>query len=177
MPTLRHATSEDGAALAAIYNPYVRDTVVTFEEVDVTADAMGARVGEVASDGLPWLVALESGRVVGYAYAHRWRARAAYRHAVETSVYLAPGAGGRGIGRLLMEALLAELRGLRKHTAIAGVALPNPVSVRLHERLGFRKVAHFEEVGFKQDGWVDVAYWQLHLTVGAPSSPREASSV
>ena len=98
----------------------------------------------------------------GYAYAAPWRARAAYRHSVETSIYLAPGAGGRGLGARLYRALFAALPS-HVHAAIGGVSLPNPASVALHERLGFRKVAHFREVGRKFGRWIDVGYWQRLL--------------
>ena len=112
---------------------------------------------------LPWLGWEEDGRIVGYAYATPWKARAAYRHAVEASIYLSRQATGRGLGTQLYQALIAELRQKKLHCVIGGAALPNPASVALHERLGFTKVAEFKEVGFKFGRWVDVAYWELVL--------------
>lgn len=162
-PRIRRAEPRDAAALARIYNHYVERTVVTFEEVPVVAEAMGRRVAEVEAEGLPWLVLEESGEVLGYAYAKPWRARPAYRHSVETTVYLDANAMGRGLGRRLMDALLLCLRARKKHAVIAGIALPNDGSVALHERLGMTKVAHFPEVGFKHGRWVDVAFWQMLL--------------
>jgi len=100
---------------------------------------------------------------LGNAYARPWRPRAAYRHSAESSIYLAPGATGRGLGTLLYQALIADLRQRGRHCVIGGVALPNATSVALHEKLGFAKVAEFKQVGFKLGRWVDVAYWELML--------------
>jgi phosphinothricin acetyltransferase len=105
---------------------------------------------------------LDEGRVLGYAYASKWRARPGYRHAVESSVYVDHGQRGRGLGLALYRALLARLEG-RFHAIIGGIALPNAASIALHERLGFRQVACFPEVGHKFGAWVDVGYWQLTL--------------
>lgn len=165
MPTIeiRPATSADAARIVAIYNRYVADTTISFEEQPVHEAEMAGRIRDVADAGLPWLVALHEGELVGYAYATKWRARPAYRYAVESTVYLADGASGRGWGALLYGRLLDRLREAGLRTVIAGIAQPNARSVALHERLGFRKVAHFAEVGYKFDGWLDVGYWQLSL--------------
>lgn len=161
---IRDASAADAARLAAIYNHYVARTVVTFEVDPVETDEMRGRVAAVQGDGLPWLVAADdAGDVIGYAYATRWRARAAYRHSVESSIYLAPDAVGRGVGRSLYQRLLERLRADGLHTVIGGAALPNPASVALHEALGFTRVAHLREVGRKFDRWIDVGYWQLQL--------------
>lgn len=160
---LRRAGTEDAARIAAIYNHYVTDTVITFELDPVPVEEMAARVAEITAQGLPWLVAESDNAVVGYAYASQWRARAAYRHSVESSIYLAPDVVGRGVGRALYAGLIAELRGLDVHAVIGGAALPNPASVALHAALGFEQVAHFRETGYKFGQWVDVAYWQLLL--------------
>lgn len=123
---------------------------------------MAQRIADITSH-LPWLVWEVEGVVVGYAYAAPWKARAAYRHAVESSIYLAPGATGQGTGSKLYEALVAELRKRGVHCIIGGAAVPNAASAALHERLGFSKVAEFREVGFKHGRWVDVCYWELVL--------------
>src|SRR5690606_39143142 len=99
----------------------------------------------------------------GYAYAARWKGRCAYRYSVESTIYLDLGARRGGIGTVLYAALLERLRSRGYHAVIGGIALPNDASVRLHEQLGFRKVAHFPEVGFKLGRWVDVGYWQIIL--------------
>jgi L-amino acid N-acyltransferase YncA len=159
---LRDAVAADAAAIAAIYNHYVATTVISMESDPVGVGEMTRRIAEVQDAALPWLVFEEDGAMLGYAYASKWRARPGYRHAVESSVYVAAGLRGRGIGLTLYRALIARLAG-RFHCVIGGIALPNPASVALHERLGFCQVACFKEVGHKFGNWVDVAYWQLHL--------------
>ena len=160
---VRPASAADSEALARIYNYYIENTVITFEEEPVSAQAMAGRVAETQSLSLPWLVAEIEGAVVGYAYARKWRERSAYRYSRETTIYLERGYEGRGIGKTLYSGLLPLLRERGIHVAIGGVALPNEASVALHEKLGFKHVATFHQVGFKHDRWVDVAYWQLVL--------------
>lgn len=161
---IRDATPADAAVLAGIYNHYVLDTTVTFEETSVSEAEMASRIAEVQAAKLPWVVVEDdAGVVLGHAYASKWKGRCAYRFAVETTVYLDPAAHGRGLGRQLYEQLLARLREAGMHVAIGGIALPNPASIALHEKLGFRKVGQFDEVGFKFSRWVDVGYWQRFL--------------
>ena len=161
--TVRAVTPADAGAVAAIYNHYVLQTVVTFEEEPVTSDEMSRRIDEVRAGSLPWFVAERAGAIAGYAYASRWRARSAYRFSSEVTVYLAPEQGRRGIGSALYAELLSALRGSGLHAAIGGIALPNDASVALHEKFGFKKVAHFEQTGFKFNRWIDVGYWELIL--------------
>lgn len=160
---IRSVQPEDAAQICDIYNHYVRETVVTFEESPVSAAEMAQRIADITVR-LPWLVWEEDGAVLGYAYASPWKVRAAYRHSVEASIYLPPHATGRGIGSNLYKALIEDVRRRDIHAVIGGAALPNPASVALHERLGFEKVAQFRQVGFKFGKWVDVAYWQLVLS-------------
>ncbi|WP_084039085.1 GNAT family N-acetyltransferase [Demequina sp. NBRC 110053] len=157
---IRDASPDDAAAIAAIYNPYVRDTVITFEYDEVAVEDMGARIAKVQSQGFPWLVSLEADAVVGFAYAAPYRPRAAYLHSVETTIYLAQGHGGRGLGRPLYTALLERLESTDAHSAISLVALPNEASIGLHRAVGFRDVGVLTEVGRKFDRWIDVAYLQ-----------------
>lgn len=161
--SIRSATGDDAAALARIYEPYVRQTTITFEEEPVAPAEMARRLREVAAAGLPWLVAEDDGRVLGYACATPWKGRSAYRFSVEVTVYLEPDRARRGWGTRLYEELFARLAALGVHTAIAGIALPNEASVALHEKLGMTKIAHFAEVGFKLGRWIDVGYWQRLL--------------
>jgi L-amino acid N-acyltransferase YncA len=161
---IRGVTPADVDAIAAIYNHYVAHTVITFEEEPVPAPAMAARIRDVQAQDLPWLVAEADGAVMGYCYASRWKARSAYRFSVETTIYLKSGAEGRGLGKQLYAALLDALRTRRIHAAIGGAALPNAASTALHRSLGFEHVGTFRQVGFKQERWVDVAYWQLILS-------------
>jgi phosphinothricin acetyltransferase len=165
MPTthLRPASAADAASICAIYNTYVTTTTITFEEEAVTEQDMAQRIADVGAAGLPWLVLEVDGKVAGYAYATKWRMRPAYRYSVESTIYLDQAFAGRGLGRLLYGALLDELRKRELHLVIGGIALPNDGSVALHEKLGFRKVAHFTEVGMKFGRWIDVGYWELKL--------------
>ena len=121
----------------------------------------------------PWLVATdEHGRVVGYAYAGRHRERAAYRWSVDISAYIDPAWQGRGVGRRLYDALLAILRRQGFVNAFAGITLPNPASVALHEAIGMRRVGVFERVGYKSGAWHDVAWYGMRL-VEPPDPPSE----
>jgi phosphinothricin acetyltransferase len=160
---IRPADSADAPAIAAIYNPYITDSCITFEEVPVTPADITERMQQVQQQGLPYLVACRDGQVMGYCYATPWRVRSAYRFSVEVTVYLAGDAHGQGIGTALYQALLAQLTAAGYHLAIGGITLPNDKSVALHEKLGFSQVAHFSEVGFKQGAWRDVGYWQRKL--------------
>ena len=159
---IRAVTPADAAAICEIYNGYVRDTVITFEEVPVAVAEMARRIEDFTAR-LPWFVAAEQGAIVGYAYASPWRVRSAYRFSVETTVYVAQGQHGRGLGTALYGELLAALRKLDVHCAVGGIALPNDASVALHEKLGFKKVSQFVEIGYKLGRWVDVGNWQLIL--------------
>ncbi len=160
---IRDAAAPDAVAMVSIYNHYVLNSTITFEEQAISAEEMGARIAEVTAAGLPWLVAARAGRIVGYAYASKWKGRCAYRFSVETTVYLEQNATGHGIGTKLYAALFERLRQAGMHAAIGGVALPNAASVALHEKCGMRKVAQFEQVGFKFNRWIDVGYWQRVL--------------
>lgn len=159
--SIRSAQESDAAALARIYNHYVSATCITFETNPVSTPDMAGRLAETQRASLPWLVAEDSGQVVGYAYASKWKGRCAYRYSVESTVYLDTDSTGKGIGSQLYAELIAAIRTLSIHAVIGGIALPNEQSIALHERLGFKKVAHFEQVGYKQDRWIDVGYWQL----------------
>jgi phosphinothricin acetyltransferase len=160
---LRDATPDDAAAIAAIYNHFILNTTISFEEEPVSEATIGQRIADVQDGGLPWLLAEIDGTVAGYAYATKWRVRAAYRFAVESSVYLSGDFAGKGVGSALYTRLLERLRASGIHLVIGGIALPNPASIALHEKMGYEKVAHFSEVGRKFDRWLDVGYWQLKL--------------
>lgn len=160
---IRPATGDDAASLCRIYNHYVSETHVAFEEYTLSPPLMADRVRATIAAGLPWLVAERDGRIAGFAFAAAWRSRSAYRYTVETSVYLEANVARRGLGTRLYGELLDILKKRGMHSAIGGIALPNDASVALHEKLGFEKVAQFREVGFKRKRWIDVGYWQLIL--------------
>lgn len=156
----RACEAADAPRICEIYNHYVLETVVSFEEIPVTETDMAGRIERVTAHH-PWLVWEEDGQIVGYAYAGPWNARAAYLHTAESTIYLAPDFTGRGIGSELYAALVTELRRRQFHCVIGAIALPNPASVALHEKLGFSKIGAVREMGFKHDRWIDVGYWQL----------------
>ncbi len=160
---IRPVISSDAEAIAQIYNHYIKNTIITFEEEPVSPQEMANRIQSINAEALPWLVAEHEGIVVGYAYATKWRVRAAYRFSVETTVYLDSGCIGRGFGKMLYEAILLILKQKGFHTAVGGIALPNVNSVALHERLGFVNVAVLKEIGYKFNQWIDVGYWQKRL--------------
>jgi L-amino acid N-acyltransferase YncA len=159
---IRSATPDDAAAIAAIYNHYILHTWVTFEEEPVAAEEMQRRIADITVT-YPWLVYEQNGVVEGYAYVHQWHTRKSYRRSVETTIYLDVNKLGGGRGTQLYAELLRQIREAGLHCAIGGVSLPNQGSVALHEKFGFTKVAHYKEVGWKFDTWIDVAYWQLML--------------
>jgi L-amino acid N-acyltransferase YncA len=159
---IRDATAADVDRLCAIYNHYVLNTVITFEEEPVSSSEMTQRVADVQQQ-LMWLVYETDYGVIGYAYASRWKVRAAYRFAVEASVYVDRGHHGKGVGKALYAALLERLRETKVHSVVGGVAGANPASFGLHDAFGFKKVAQFHEIGHKFGQWIDVTYFQLLL--------------
>lgn len=165
---IREARPEDAAAIQAIYAPIVAGTAISFEEVPPTVEEMRQRI-VTTRQSYPYLVAERDGRLVGYAYASQHRARAAYRWAVDVTVYIAESARRAGVGRSLYSALLPILAKQGFNAAYAGIALPNAGSVGLHEHLGFQHIGTFPQVGFKLGQWHDVGYWRLAL--GTPDNP------
>ena len=168
---IRMADSSDATDLVAIYNHYVAGTIITFEEESIQPEEMARRIADVRTISLPWLVAEECNQVVGYAYATPWKTRSAYRFSVEVTVYVAQGKAGRGIGSLLYSGLFSILQTRGIHSVIGGIALPNDKSVALHEKFGLKKVAHFHQVGFKFNRWVDVGYWERIFPQTAAPTP------
>jgi len=156
---IRQVAESDTKSIANIYNHYVLNTVATFEEKIISANEITRRIDRDNKLGLPWLVA-ERGGIVGYAYATAWSERSAYRHTVETTVYLSNKVLYEGWGTKLYTALFTELKDRNIHVVIGGITLPNDVSIALHEKFGMQKVAHFKQVG-----WLDVGYWQVNLNV------------
>lgn len=159
---LRDVRRDDAPLISEIYNHYVSQTQITFEEAPITVEEMRRRILKVTQT-FPWLVCEEDGKLLGYSYATKWRERPAYRFTAEATVYLHPSAVGKRRGSALLNALLTELRTREVHCVIGGIALPNEASVALFEKFGFRKVAHFKEAGYKFGRWIDVGNWQLLL--------------
>lgn len=162
MIKIQSAQIEDAADLVAIYAPYVENTTITFEtEIPTVAD-FASRI-EKTLEKFPYLVAVEEGKILGYAYASTYYARAAYDWTVELSVYVSREVRGKGIGSLLYAALEEELtvRGFKNF--LACIALPNPASLALHEKRGYERVAHFKKVGYKFGTWHDIVWLQKSL--------------
>jgi L-amino acid N-acyltransferase YncA len=158
--SLRSATPADAAAIAAIYNWYVVHTVITFEVEPVTADEMARRIEAVLA-AHEWLVQERAGELLGYAYAGRFRERAAYAQATESTIYLRHGLEGQGLGTPLYAELVRRTFARGYRHLVGAIALPNEPSVRLHERLGFVKAGQLLRVGHKLGRWIDVGQWQL----------------
>lgn len=159
---IRKVDLRDADQIADIYNHYVRNTIITFEEAELSSETMERRITTVTQK-YPWLVFEENGEILGYAYASEWRSRSAYRFTAETAIYLKPNISAKGIGTRLYQQLLQQLKNDGFHVLMGVISLPNEASIKLHEKLGFTKVAHFPEVGYKFNKWVDVGYWQLTL--------------
>jgi phosphinothricin acetyltransferase len=178
--TIRPADPErDAAACAAIYAPSVESTPISFEVVPPDAAEFAARIAKYSATH-QFLVAEEDGEVLGYVYGCRWAERPAYDWSVETSVYIGADHQGKGIGRALYAELFERLRAQGFRVAVAGITLPNPASIGLHESMGFEPIGALRDIGWKEGGWRDVGYWQLYLqplgegTPSAPLPPRPA---
>jgi len=165
-PTIRPATPADAAAVAEIYNWYIANTVITFEVEPVSASEMAQRM-DTARAAHDWLVLDGGSELLGYAYAGRFHARAAYRHTAESTIYLRHGCEGKGLGTTLYTELMRRIFAGGYQQLIGAIALPNEPSVRLHEKLGFVQVGQLKRVGHKFERWIDVGYWQRE-TPGAP---------
>lgn len=165
---IREVRPEDTGSITAIYNEYVAHSVITFETEPVRKEEMRSRITGIVSH-FPYFVYETEGKIAGYCYAHAWKERAAYRHTLETTVYLASEYQGKGIGKQLMQTLINECRHRGYHALIACITEGNEASNSLHQKLGFKQVSHFEKVGLKFDRWLDVFDYELILT---PESPK-----
>ncbi|NQY64000.1 MAG: N-acetyltransferase family protein [Alteromonadaceae bacterium] len=168
---IRQVRISDAESIAEIYNYYVLNSIVTFEEEIVTTEEMADRIQAATAgksegaDNLPWLVAELDGEVIGYSYATKWKERVSYQFSVEVTVYLTPALKSQGWGTRLYSALLSELNHYspKINAVLGGISLPNEASIALHEKFGMKKVAHFKEIGFKFNRWIDTGYWQKIL--------------
>jgi phosphinothricin acetyltransferase len=170
---IRVATPDDAPSILDIYAPYCTSTVVSFEVAAPTESQMRERISRVTGH-YPWLIAEVDDRVAGYVYASQHRERAGYRWAVDAAVYIAQSHHRRNVGRVLYSTLFALLREQGIVQVYAGITLPNPASVGLHEAVGFENVAVFRNVGYKLGRWLDVGWWRIQLMppVANPSEPK-----
>lgn len=163
--TMRPVAEADAAAIAHIYNHYITASTASFETTPVTAGEMQRRIRAIAAH-FPYIVLLTpQGDVAGYCYAHPWKERAAYRHTLETTIYLHPGQTRRGAGSLLLQELIRQCRQLQPapHALIACITQENAGSLTFHHRHGFREMSRFREVGFKDGRWLDVVDMEMLL--------------
>lgn len=157
---IRQVRLNDAEQIAEIYNFYILNTHHTFETEPITSGEMQERIGAIVK-AHPYFVAEENGELLAYAHAAQYKSRCAYGSSIEISIYVKNRVKGKGIGTKLYEKLFEKLKQTDVHAIIAGIALPNDASIRLHEKFGFEKVAHFREIGFKFYKWIDVGYWEL----------------
>jgi L-amino acid N-acyltransferase YncA len=178
MALIRRATTDDSAAIAAIYGPYCESTVISFEDTSPSADEMARRITAIGGTR-PWIVLEHAGEVIGYAYASPHHERAAYRWSVSTAIYIGHNRHRRGSGRALYTTLFALLRALGYRQATAGITLPNPASVGLHEAFGFAPVGVYRRIGYKMNAWHDVGWYQAEIQPAAepPAEPRAIGEI
>jgi L-amino acid N-acyltransferase YncA len=175
---IRLATAHDAEQIQAIYAPIVRDTAISFELVPPTVDEMRQRITKTL-EHLPWVVCAQRGEVLGYAYASAHRSRAAYQWSVDVSVYIHASTRRSGVGRAIYTSLCTLLALQGFFNAYAGITLPNPGSVGLHEAMGFRPVGVYRAVGYKLGAWHDVGWWQRTLQEHtlAPATPSDLQHI
>lgn len=152
---VRPIMQSDAEAITEIYNHYIKETAITFEVEPITAEEMASRIREISTN-FPYFVYEEKGKVLGYCYAHLWKQRAAYSKTLETTIYLDKDAIGRGMGSLMVKHLIELCREQGYHALIACITEGNEASVRMHEKLGFKQVSEFKEVGRKFGQWLGV---------------------
>jgi phosphinothricin acetyltransferase len=160
---IRGVRLSDADTICRIYNYYIENTVITFEEEKITTEVMMKRIGSILQKKYPYIVYEKEENIIGYAYLNTWRERPAYNITLETSIYMDYRYTGKGTGTLLYSELIERAKGLGLHSIIGCIALPNVTSRRLHERLNFVLAGNFKEVGGKFGKLVDVEFWQLML--------------
>lgn len=159
---IRTVGKQDASDIASIYNHYINHSIVTFDEYEVSIEKMEKRI-ETRDQKYPWLVYEVDGKIIGYAYGSEWKKKSAYRSSVETTVYLDHTCIGQGFGYQMYSALIEKLKEMGFRMLIGCISLPNPESIKLHEKLGFKKMGQLNQMGYKMDRWIDVGYWQLQV--------------
>jgi len=157
---IRKITIEDAPEIMDIYNYYVDNSIVTFDIHHASLEKIQTKI-RTTIERFPWIVYEENGEILGYAHGSEWKAKDAYKHSTETTVYLKHTAINKGLGTTLYKELIDQLKKLNFHALIGCITLPNGPSISLHEKLGFEKIGHFKEVGYKFEKWIDVGYWEL----------------
>ena len=172
MPLIRNAVETDFAEIQVIYTEYVLETYATFEVIPPTKDELIQRWETITQDGFPYLIAELNGKVVGYAYASKYRSRLAYKYTIEDSVYVSPNSTGQGVGKALLQAIIQKCipLGYRQIIAVIGGS-DNHSSINLHEKCGFYKIGTMPGTGYKLGRWVDSVMMQRQLGQGDCSTP------
>jgi phosphinothricin acetyltransferase len=160
---IRNVKLSDAEHIAGIYNYYIENTVVTFDENPVSVEKIRQKMEDVHTKGYPFIAYEENGQLIGYAYVNTWRSHSAYNITLETSIYLDIQYAGRGVGTQLYEVLIEKSRELNIHSLIAVISLPNDCSRKLHEKFGFQLIGNFKETGIKFNRLIDVEFWQKIL--------------
>jgi len=160
---IRNVKLSDAERIAQIYNYYIENTVITFEENPVVEETVRQRIEDIRTKGYPYLVCEEKGQLIGYAYLDTWRSRPAYYITLETSIYVDSQHTGKGWGAKLYEDLIEKASGMNIHSLIGGISLPNDCSRKLHEKFGFQLIGNFKEAGIKFNKLIDVEFWQKIL--------------
>lgn len=160
---IRDCNLSDAESICKLYNYYIKNTTITFEETPLTPGDIKERI-KIVTQKYPWLVYEDNEKVIGYAYAGEFKSRCAYRFTVESSVYLDNSKHKKGIGTELYTELIKQLKQQKIHSAIGVISIPNETSIKLHEKIGFTKIGTLKEVGYKFNKWIDVEYWQLKLS-------------
>ena len=158
---IREANSKDAKAIALIYNYYISNTTISFEEKPVNENIVIQRIN--SNEKNKWWIYQSADELLGYAYSTKWKPRSAYRYTVESSIYLKPNNFRNGIGTALYIKLLESLKKEGFRRVLAGISLPNDSSVLFHENFGFKKVGQLEAVGYKFKKWIDIGYWELKI--------------
>jgi len=159
---IRKASLADASALLEIYNYYVIHTTVTFDEEAVPLSAFTKKIDDILK-AYPFFVFEENNEILGFTYASKFRPKPAYNYTVESTVYVKHGVHGKKIGTQLYATLIAALKEQKFKSVLGVLTIPNPASIKLHEKFGFTQVAHLKEVGFKFDTWLDVGIFQLKI--------------
>lgn len=160
---IRNVKSDDAEHIAEIYNYYIENTAVTFDENPVSVEKIRQKIEDICAKAYPYLVYEENNQLIGYTYINTWRPQSAYNITLETSIYMDPRHIGKGLGVKLYEALIEKSRDMNIHSLIAVISLPNDSSRKLQEKFGFRPVGNFKETGFKFNRLIDVEFWQKIL--------------
>jgi phosphinothricin acetyltransferase len=171
MVTVRNANENDLLQLLNIYNDIIINTTAVYQYEIHTLQMRKEWFAAKQQQGFPVFVAEDNDSIIGFSTIGTFRQWQAYKYSVENSVYVAPNERGKGVGKLLMQPLIDSARQMDMHTIIAGIDATNEISLRLHKNFGFEEVAHFKEVGFKFDRWLDLKF--LQLTLETPLHPRD----